>query len=107
MSPRQNEPVDELNVKQTDLKGNYENGGGPTAVPITLSPSMLPVGPLVDAGITVERVKKLKKIDDLPWMKTPLNDFSKLGQNYLALSKFRLTCKFVVYFSSSKNILIN
>lgn len=92
MSPRQIEPVDELNVKQTDLKENYQNGG--TAVPITLSSSLLPVGPLVDAGINVERVKKLKKIDDLPWMKTPLNDLSKLGQNYLALSKFRLTCKF-------------
>lgn len=96
MSPRQKEPVDELNVKQTDVKENYQNGGGPTAVPITLSPSMLPVGHLVEAGINVERVKKLKKIDDLPWMKTPYNDLSKLGQNYLALSKFRLTCKFVV-----------
>lgn len=91
MSPRQKEPVDELNVKQTDLKGNYQNDGG--AIPITLSSSMLPVSSVVDAGITVERVKKLKKIDDLPWMKTPLNDLSKLGQNYLALSKFRLTCK--------------
>lgn len=96
MSPRQTEPVEELNVKQTDLNGNYQNGGGPTAVPIHLTPSMLPVGPIVEAaGITVERVKKLKKIDDLPWMKTPINDLSKLGQNYLALSKFRLTCKLV------------
>lgn len=43
---------------------------------------------------TGQRLAKKKKEEEDPWRITPIADSSKLLQQYLMLSKFRLTCKF-------------
>lgn len=48
------------------------------------------------AVAAAEAVRAPKKTPELPWQMTPRSDLSQLGQNYLMLSKFRLTSLVVI-----------
>lgn len=49
--------------------------------------------------------KNEKKMANVEWTITPSKDLSKLGEHYLMLSKFRLTCKFDIFVCLYFNIV--
>lgn len=82
-------------ASSTVRHGKANENLGEVEAPITLTLTQSPAESLTAVIRTTtpnEKVKKVK-VEELPWRITPITDASKLFNNYLMLSKFRLTCK--------------